>query len=783
MTESTVFESLEFDQIRAQLKMLAPSSLSKKMSEELVPSNIPEIVRRHLDETEEAVILLQKEIATPLGETHDIFPLLRNASKDIVLLPAEFNDILVSLETYKKMHHYFEGERHLVYPLLEELSSLIIPQDELINSIQRVFDEKGQIRDNASPKLLRIRAEKESIKNKIRKSFQNLLTDKSIADYFQDTVVTQRNGRFVVPIKEEYRNRFDGIVHDRSSTGQTVFMEPLTSIQLNNDLTELKAAEKEVIHEILLQLSHKVKSSREVIENNCKIATQLEFIFAKAQLALSMNGTKAVLSGNGNLELRQARHPLIDRDKVVPITILLGKKYKILIITGANAGGKTIALKTAGLFALMNQSGLFIPAAEGSVMPVYTHVFSIIGDEQSIQYNLSTFSSYITHLNEILKNVKNSDLVLLDELGSGTDPLEGAALAQSVTEYLQAAGASCIITSHFSELKKMAYESKGIENAFVEFDEEKLLPKYHLIIGAAGNSNAFSICSRLGIPPMILSRAVQLKEGSPLHHMEKVMAQLNHQRVELDHEQEKLKDTLARTEELKKNLEEEKKSLDDRRDSILRKTREEAENIKRNLRVESEQIIKELKQKKNALPKGNLNDYISQVRSSVNKIKLPNDPHGRIPLPKEKMQTGMCVYIDTLGNDGIIQKIKRDKITVQCGMITVNVTPDHCFTASRQTPKKSSGAVPKPRPSFAVRTIPTTLNIIGKTVDEAVPLVDRFLNDAFMAGISPVQIIHGKGTGKLRKGIWDYLRNINFVAEFHSSDPRNGGAGATDVYF
>lgn len=783
MTESTVFESLEFDQIRAQLKMLAPSSLSKKMSEELVPSNIPEIVRRHLDETEEAVILLQKEIATPLGETHDIFPLLRNASKDIVLLPAEFNDILVSLETYKKMHHYFEGERHLVYPLLEELSSLIIPQDELINSIQRVFDEKGQIRDNASPKLLRIRAEKESIKNKIRKSFQNLLTDKSIADYFQDTVVTQRNGRFVVPIKEEYRNRFDGIVHDRSSTGQTVFMEPLTSIQLNNDLTELKAAEKEVIHEILLQLSHKVKSSREVIENNCKIATQLEFIFAKAQLALSMNGTKAVLSGNGNLELRQACHPLIDRDKVVPITILLGKKYKILIITGANAGGKTIALKTAGLFALMNQSGLFIPAAEGSVMPVYTHVFSIIGDEQSIQYNLSTFSSYITHLNEILKNVKNSDLVLLDELGSGTDPLEGAALAQSVTEYLQAAGASCIITSHFSELKKMAYESKGIENAFVEFDEEKLLPKYHLIIGAAGNSNAFSICSRLGIPPMILSRAVQLKEGSPLHHMEKVMAQLNHQRVELDHEQEKLKDTLARTEELKKNLEEEKKSLDDRRDSILRKTREEAENIKRNLRVESEQIIKELKQKKNALPKGNLNDYISQVRSSVNKIKLPNDPHGRIPLPKEKMQTGMCVYIDTLGNDGIIQKIKRDKITVQCGMITVNVTPDHCFTASRQTPKKSSGAVPKPRPSFAVRTIPTTLNIIGKTVDEAVPLVDRFLNDAFMAGISPVQIIHGKGTGKLRKGIWDYLRNINFVAEFHSSDPRNGGAGATDVYF
>ena len=783
MSEATVLESLEFDRIRIKLKELAPSSLSKKMAEQLMPSSVPEEVRQRLDETEEAVILLQKEITTPLGETYDIFPILQHASKDMVLLPQEFNDILASLETYKKMHHYFEGERHLAYPLLEELSSLIIPQDELMASIGRVFDEKGQIKDNASPKLLRIRTEKESIKNKIRKSFQNLLTDRSMSSYFQDTVVTQRNGRFVVPVKEEYRNRFEGIVHDRSATGQTVFMEPLSSVNLNNDLTELKVEEKKVIQEILLQLSRKIKSSRKIIEDNCKIATQLEFIFAKARLALEMDGTKAVFSAKGTMELRQARHPLIPKDKVVPITLSLGKKYRILIITGANAGGKTIALKTAGLFALMNQSGLFIPAAEGSVMPVYTHVFSIIGDEQSIQYNLSTFSSYITQLTAILSEAADSDLVLLDELGSGTDPLEGAALAQSVTEYLQIIGASCVITSHFSELKKMAYESKGIENAFVEFDEENLLPKYHLIIGAAGNSNAFSICSRLGMPPAVLARAAQLKEGSPLHHMETVMEQLNKQRLEMEHKQIRLDETLERARELQEKLEAEKQQLDEKRENVLRKAREEAENIKRTLRIESEQIIKELKQKKKSLPADGLNEYISQVRSSVNRLKLPDNPSSRERIPKESMKVGLNVYIDTLGNDGIIQKINRDKITVQCGVLTVSVTPDHCFVSGRQVPKKVIAAPVRKKTSFSVRAVPTTLNVIGKTVDEALPLIDRFLNDAVMAGVSPVQIIHGKGTGKLRKGIWDYLRTINFVTEFHSSDPRNGGAGATDVYF
>ncbi len=564
-----VLETLEFPQIRNKLCELAPSQLSKEMAISLTPSYEPEIIEKKLMETEEASILLEREITTPLGETHDIREILRKAGKKMILLAKEFIDLAASLETYKKMHHYFEGERHLVYPALEEISALIIPQEQLIDHIHRVFDEHGEVSDRASPKLSRIRTEKEMIKNRIRKTFQQLVTDKDQASYFREAIVTQRNGRYVVPVKEEYRYKFDGIVHDRSSTGQTLFMEPMVSVRLNNDLAELMAAEKQEIQEILRALTEEVRKSSEVTRNNCHLATELEFIFARGKLALSMQGVKAIPSKHGVLDLRNARHPLIPANQVVPISLTLGKDFQILIITGSNAGGKTIAIKTAGLLALMNQSGLFIPAAEGSTLPIYKHMYAIIGDEQSIQFNLSTFSSYITHLTEFLDSVGEKDLVLLDELGSGTDPIEGAALAQAVTEYLQMKGTPAIITSHFSEMKKLAYETRGIENAFVEFDEVTLTPTYHLIIGVAGNSNAFSICKRLGMPPLVLSRASQLKEGSPLHNMEEVMARLNQQSREVAHEKEAVLENLKQAEELRNDLKSEMDSFYKKKDAIL----------------------------------------------------------------------------------------------------------------------------------------------------------------------------------------------------------------------
>lgn len=782
--EKDILEILEFNEIRKKLAELAPSALSKKMALELLPSSVPEVVEKSLQETEEASVLLEREITTPLGETHDILETLKKAEKGSLLSAKECMDLSNSLDTYKKMHHYFEGERHLQYPALEEISSLLVPQETLISRIHQIFDEHGEVKDQASLKLFRIRTQKETMKSRIRRAFRHILEDKDQAAYLQDAIITQRNGRYVVPVKEEYRYKFSGIVHDRSSTGQTLFMEPMVSVELNNDLAEMTAAEKQEIREILEGLTEEIKKTADVTRNNCRLATDMEFIFAKARLALAMKGVKALHSERGVLDLRKARHPLIPEDRVVPVSMTLGKTFRILIITGSNAGGKTIAIKTAGLLSLMNQSGLFIPAEEGSMLPVYDHIYAIIGDEQSIQDNLSTFSSYITQLVSFLPSAGEKDLVLLDELGSGTDPVEGAALAQSVTEYLQMKGAPAIITSHFSEMKKLAYETRGIENAFVEFDEKTLAPTYRLIIGVAGNSNAFNICRRFGMPDVILGRAIQLKNESPLHNMEEVMERLNSQSRDMNREKEEVDKTLRQAEELKNSLESARDKFYRRKDSILEKAREEAETMKRDLRVQSEAIIKDLKKNAAAMNRNKLGDKISDIRGKIDGLNVPGKENRREKLPKDQVKKGTWVYIDTIDSEGTIASVSRNQVQVQCGLIQVKVTADHLFKAKK--PKKQEKILPYARKKTMTRSVAavhTELNIIGKTVDEAIPEVDRFLNECFMAGISPVRIIHGKGTGSLRRGVQDYLRTLNFVTEFHEADPSNGGAGVTEVYF
>ena len=782
--EKDILEILEFNEIRKKLAELAPSALSKKMALELLPSSVPEVVEKSLQETEEASVLLEREITTPLGETHDILETLKKAEKGSLLSAKECMDLSNSLDTYKKMHHYFEGERHLQYPALEEISSLLVPQETLISRIHQIFDEHGEVKDQASLKLFRIRTQKETMKSSIRRAFRHILEDKDQAAYLQDAIITQRNGRYVVPVKEEYRYKFSGIVHDRSSTGQTLFMEPMVSVELNNDLAEMTAAEKQEIREILEGLTEEIKKTADVTRNNCRLATDMEFIFAKARLALAMKGVKALHSERGVLDLRKARHPLIPEDRVVPVSMILGKTFRILIITGSNAGGKTIAIKTAGLLSLMNQSGLFIPAEEGSMLPVYDHIYAIIGDEQSIQDNLSTFSSYITQLVSFLPSAGEKDLVLLDELGSGTDPVEGAALAQSVTEYLQMKGAPAIITSHFSEMKKLAYETRGIENAFVEFDEKTLAPTYRLIIGVAGNSNAFNICRRFGMPDVILGRAIQLKNESPLHNMEEVMERLNSQSRDMNREKEEVDKTLRQAEELKNSLESARDEFYRRKDSILEKAREEAETMKRDLRVQSEAIIKDLKKNAAAMNRNKLGDKISDIRGKIDGLNVPGKENRREKLPKDQVKKGTWVYIDTIDSEGTIASVSRNQVQVQCGLIQVKVTADHLFKAKK--PKKQEKILPYDRKKTMTRSVAavhTELNVIGKTVDEAIPEVDRFLNECFMAGISPVRIIHGKGTGSLRRGVQDYLRTLNFVTEFHEADPSNGGAGVTEVYF
>lgn len=780
-----VLRILEFHEIRKMLVQVSPSPLSKEMALNLKPSTDPVIVAESLQETEEALICLKKEISTPLGETYDIRPIVSKIDKGMVILPQECMDLAASLETYDKMNHYFEGERHLRYPLLEEKSLLISSLSQLIHRIRQVFDEQGEISDRASPKLARIRSSVDTVKAEIRKSFFKLLHDKDQSSYFQDSIVTQRNGRYVVPVKEEYRYKFDGIVHDKSSTGQTLFMEPMSSVRLNNDLAELTVAEKQEIQAILQELSERIKKDVPIIQRNCKLATDIECIFARGKLALMMEGSKAIYSAKGEFDLRNARHPLIPRDRVVPISMTLGKSFRILIITGSNAGGKTIAIKTAGLLAAMNQSGLFIPASEGSTLPIYKHIYAIIGDDQSIQYNLSTFSSYVTQLASFLPQAGENDLVLLDELGSGTDPIEGAALAQAVVEYLNRQHVCSIITSHFSEMKKLAYEISGIENAFVEFDLDTLSPTYNLITGVAGNSNAFSICRRIGISDEILGRADELQKKSPLHNMENVMENLNQQMRDLEADKARLDKLLKDSAALKSDLNKQAEEFFKKRDAILSKARNDAEETKRQLRIQSEQIIKELKKKAAVQDKGEFLNQIAKIRGAIDDIKIPDHKKDKKPLDIHMIQAGMAVYIDTLDSDGeVISKAGR-KVTVACGFATVTVDVSHCFRSDKDRTVTVSGIVAKRDTGSRLRreAVSTSLNIIGKTVSEAIPEVDRFLNDCFMSGVSPVQIIHGKGTGSLRRGIHDYLKTLVYVTEFHEAQPQNGGAGVTDVYF
>lgn len=782
--EQGVLQILEFNEIRNMLARLCPSSLSKKRAMDLQPSSEASVVAERLQETEEAFLCLQKEIASPLGETYDIVPLVDRAEKEISLLATEFMEIAVSLETYQKIYNYFSGERHLRYPLLEKRASLIVSQDRLINKIQQVFDDKGEIRDKASVKLARIRGDIENVKNRIRKSFRQILHDKELITYFQDTIITQRNGRYVVPIKEEYRYKFDGIVHDRSSTGQTLFMEPMISVRLNNDLIELVVAERQEISEIFKELTYQVKINSKDIRRNCEIGTDIEFIFARGQLALNLNAVKAIYSPMGVLDLRDARHPLINADRVVPISFTLGKNFNTLIITGSNAGGKTITIKTAGILALMNQSGLFIPASEGSVLPVYEHIFAIIGDDQSIQFNLSTFSSYITQLVSFLSVAGAKDLVLLDELGAGTDPVEGAMLAQSVTEYLVKKCAKTIITSHFSEMKKLAYETQEVENAFVEFDQETLSPTYRLIVGVAGNSNAFNMCRKLGVPAEVLERAAVLQKKSPFHNMEKVMKNLNSQLQEVEQEKKSALEILKEANLLKKELEKEREQFLYKKEIILSKTREESANIKRNLRVQAEQLIKDIKKKATALDKESFTNYAGVARSAIDSMKIP-EQNDRTALTVNEIKPGMMVYIDTLGNNGEVISFNGKKVTVACGVANITVDIAHCFHAKKTARALPEKIVLKKRNMSQLRkeSVHTSVNVIGKTVYEAIPEVDRFLNDCIMAGISPVEIIHGKGTGSLRKGIHEYLKTLPFIADFRTAAPENGGAGVTDVYF
>lgn len=782
---------LDFGSIRERLAEHCSSVIAKELAMQLEPMRDAVKIKEALDETVEAMQSLQTEIEQPLGGTRDIRSACAKSRKEIVLSREELWDIYTTLGAYRRMYTFFR-EKYAQYPLLTLWAKDIPSHEKLERRFERIFDKKGELMDSASPKLQHLRSTIVKTKERIKNDLQAILHDKDNQKYFQEAIVTQRNNRYVIPVKQEYRYAFEGLIHDRSATGATLYIEPMRLVNLNNDLQEAVMEEEQEVLRIYRELSGLVRQNSNTLMDACERVSHIEFVYGKANLALAMKAVPAVLSGAREVNLIHARHPLIPANVVVPTTITLGTSYRILLITGSNTGGKTVALKTLGLLSLMNQAGLCIPAEAGSVLPIFNTIYADIGDEQSIEASLSTFSAHMTQVVSILKAVGSKDLVLLDELGSGTDPEEGSALAMAILEYFRKSGALLMVSTHYNELKRYAYDTDDIENGHVEFDERTLRPTYRLHIGVAGSSHALSIAARLGLPREVIDMAKANKDGSANRDMEAVLSDLNEQLRRTRERERALKKELEDTRRIKASVEREKKQMNERRKAILTKAQEEAQNLKRSIRIEGEQIIKELKSQFAEGDKQKRQDAITQARKSIAGVQIPEAPTDeRRRIEAKEVVEGMPVFVDSLGQLGTVLAVQGKRVQVDVNGLTATVKLADLREASRQEAgnlrRKNEAPQPKARKRSGTAVLrqqqaTTELNVIGQTVDEATVTVGRFIDQAILAGISPVRIVHGKGTGALRAGIQQYLKHLPQVKHYEIAGLDEGGAGATIVY-
>ena len=779
---------LGFYQVQNMLVRLAPSRMSKEIARRLKPICDAEEVARSLNDTEEAYRCLQSEASVPMGGIVDIRPALEKARRDVTLEGQDCIDIWNNVRRYGDIRQYFmdKGED---YPQLAEKAEGIGDFSLISHKMAGVFDQNHQIRDNASPELMRLRNRIVELERQTKRYVTGVLQNKEYQKYFQDALVTVRNNRYVVPIKQEYRHAFPGIVHDTSASGSTLYIEPLAIVNANNDLQAARIGETKEIERIFRRLTALVSGQYDDLMDSTKCVAALEFIFAKAQLAQQMKACRPAVSPKGIVRLVQARHPLIDAKAVVPNTIILGGEYRILLITGSNTGGKTVSMKTLGLLVLMHQAGLFIPVGEDSELPIFRDVFSDIGDEQDISQNLSTFSSHMKQIVYILRHCTADDLILADELGSGTDPAEGSAIAIAVLDALYRKGSYVMVTTHYNDLKNYAYNTPGIENGHVEFDEETLRPTYKLRIGAAGSSHAFSISERLGMPAEILDKAKELRSKAQDVDMEAILTKLNSQSKRMDEEQAELEQKLADVRRIEDELRREKEKVSAKRQDIIDSSRREAFDLKRNLRVEAERIIRELKQQSKDSSDKEKAKAIDQARRAIQQISLPDkEKPRRDPVDPSQLKVGQSVFINSLDGLGTVTEINGKKLTVSVRGMTVRVKLQDVSAPYLDEIKREEQAERKASASSSFRpirtaSVATELNIIGKTYQEALPDVEKFLDQALAAGFSPVRIIHGKGSGALRRQIHEFLDSQPFVKKYALDDVEGGGAGVTLVYF
>lgn len=789
--EQEAFNTLAYDKIKAMLIGCASSNLGKKLAEGLLPSSDFEEVSGWLAETDEAVEIFETT-APPLGGIRDITASLHKVELGATLDLGELVEVRSTMYAMRNVKYFFR-DLSLEVPILKELARGMEILGELERHLENTIDEHGNIREDASVELRRINRELRAAQAHIKDRMSGILHSAEYQKYFQDAIVTMRDERYVIPVKQEYRSHFPGIVHDQSASGSTLFIEPMALVEMNNDVKQLTLAREQEMNRLLKVLTQEICRHKESLEANCDILAEIDFTFAKAKLAREMEAARPKLNDEGRTILKQARHPLIDREKVVPIDIVLGTDYRMLLVTGPNTGGKTVSMKTLGLLVLMAQSGLYLPTAPDSELSVYQNVYADIGDEQSIEQSLSTFSAHMTHIVKILEQVEKEDLLLLDELGAGTDPEEGAALAMSILERLLEIGTTTVATTHYSELKTFAYSRTGIENACVEFDVKTLRPTYRLLLGTPGASNAFAISRRLGLSEALILRAKQLVEADHAQ-FEKVVNELEQEKMMYEQRNADIMERQQRVTALQLKVERTKEEISRQKGEIIRKAREQSAAMIRRTRRESEEIIKELKEQFQDMGIKKRQQAIQEARARLTEASAKANPGimaqkgvGK-PVDIKTIRTGDTVYVKSLDQKGTVLEVSGSELEVQLGSLRTKVKASKCtFVAHGSQEEKASAPIVRNKNRQSAGFLQKTANIgreidiRGMMVDEAEFIIGKFLDDAVMAGLSQVLIIHGKGTGALRKGVQAYLKGHRNVLSYAFADITEGGTGATVV--
>ena len=783
--EKESYKVLEYEKIREMLAARAGSSLGKERARSLQPSTDYAEVEEQLEQTAEAV-RIHAVTSPPFGGIHDLRPLLKKIHMGAVLTLEELVDIRSTLYAMRSVKEFFKG-LEIEAPTLKEWAHGIEILGQLERRLENTLDEHGSLRDDASVELRRLRTEIQTTQNRIKERVGAALRAPENQKYFQEAIVTLRDERYVIPVKAEYRRFFPGIVHDQSATGATLFVEPMAIVELNNDVKQLVLSEQHEVERILRDLSQQIGGQQDILQENLSVLADFDFTFAKAKLAEDMDAQQPIMNREGRAHLRQARHPLIPRDRVVPIDIELGDAYTMLLITGPNTGGKTVSMKTFGLLVLMAQSGCFLPTAPDSTLPVYQNIYADIGDEQSIEQSLSTFSAHMTHIVDILSKVEADDLVLVDELGAGTDPEEGAALAMAILERLLAVKAATVATTHYSELKTFAYTREGIENACVEFDVKSLRPTYRLLIGIPGASNAFAISRRLGLSEAIILRAQQLVKEDHAQ-FEHVVNELEREKLAYEQHNAELAERQQRVTRLEQKVEAAKEDLSKRKGELIRKAREQSAALVRRTRREAEDIIDSLKKQYDDQGIHARQQAIQEARkrleeaSSAARPGIMGQKHLGQKVDAKKLMVGDVVYLPKLDQKGTVVEISGRDVTVQLGSLRTTQKAASCRFLSHAEKEKSAKS--NATGGFLRKTahVSREIDIRGLMVNEAEVVVGKFIDDAQMAGLTQILVIHGKGTGALRKGIHEYLKRHRSVDHFAFADLDEGGSGATVVF-